>query len=55
VATEEVVTLLHGLGVDTGIDVNALCETAYWLQKVLGKKLPSKVLQSFLGKGADKG
>lgn len=55
VATEEVVTLLHGLGVDTGIDVNALCETAYWLQEVLEKKLPSRVLQSFLQKGADKG
>jgi hydroxymethylglutaryl-CoA lyase len=53
VATEEVITLLHGLGIDTGIDINALCETANWLQGVLGKKLPSKVLQSYLSKGGD--
>ncbi|MCH5584027.1 hydroxymethylglutaryl-CoA lyase [Shimazuella sp. AN120528] len=55
VATEEVITLLHGLGVETGIDLNTLCETAHWLQSVLGKKLPSKVLQYYLSKGGNEG
>jgi hydroxymethylglutaryl-CoA lyase len=55
VATEEVVRLLHGMGVDTGIDLEKLCATASWLQGICQKQLPSKVLQSYLArKGVDR-
>lgn len=43
VATEDLVYMLHGLGMNTGIDLDALCETARWinaeLQRVPGGKL----------------
>lgn len=45
-ATEDLVYLLQGMGVNTGVDLNALCETSLWVEKQIGKKLPSKVLQS---------
>jgi hydroxymethylglutaryl-CoA lyase len=48
VATEEVVHLLHGMGVKTEIDVDALCEIGIWLQNMLKKSLPSKILKSYL-------
>lgn len=55
VATEEVITLFHGLGIDTGINLDTLCDTAKWLQNILGKRLPSKVLQNYLSKGGNEG
>lgn len=45
VATEDLVYLLEGMGVQTGIDLEALCETGYLAEKLLEKRLPSKVLQ----------
>ncbi|MBA4494265.1 hydroxymethylglutaryl-CoA lyase [Paenactinomyces guangxiensis] len=48
-ATEDLIYLLHGMGVETGIDLDALCETSLFAGKLLGKKLPSKVLQSYVG------
>src|SRR6266581_6945090 len=41
IATEDLVYLLRGMGVDTGIDLNALIETSKWLGEKLGKGLPS--------------
>lgn len=49
-ATEDLLYMLHGMGLKTGIDLDALCETSRWLERELKKKLPSKVLQSYLGK-----
>ncbi|SFJ05106.1 hydroxymethylglutaryl-CoA lyase [Thermoflavimicrobium dichotomicum] len=46
-ATEDLVYMLHGMGIDTGVDLEALCQTSRWLEEQLGKKLPSKVLQSY--------
>ena len=43
IATEDLVYLLHGEGVDTGIDLDALVEVALWLGEVLGKDLPGQV------------
>ena len=37
VATEDVVFLLHGLGLETGIDLAALAETGAWISKKLGR------------------
>ena len=43
VATEDLVYLLHGMGHETGIDLDALIECAQWLSKQLGKDLPGQV------------
>jgi hydroxymethylglutaryl-CoA lyase len=34
------------MGVETGIDLEALIEAARWLQGVLGKELPSRMLKA---------
>ncbi|MEV6487872.1 hydroxymethylglutaryl-CoA lyase [Actinoplanes sp. NPDC051633] len=46
VATEEVVHMLHDMGLDTGIDLDALIEVAELAEKLLGKTLPSGVLRA---------
>jgi isopropylmalate/homocitrate/citramalate synthase len=43
IATEDLVYLLHGMGYETGIDLDALIECAQWLSKQLGKGLPGQV------------
>jgi len=43
IATEDLVYLLRGLGVETGIDLDALIETSRWLGAQLGKELPGMV------------
>ena len=43
VATEDVVYLLHGLGIQTGIDLDRLAETGRWISDVLGRASSSKV------------
>jgi hydroxymethylglutaryl-CoA lyase len=43
VATEDLVYMLHGLGLTTGIDLDALCETARWISAELGRKPASKL------------
>jgi isopropylmalate/homocitrate/citramalate synthase len=43
VATEDVVYLLEREGVRTGVDVDALIETARWLSSVLDRPLPGRV------------
>ena len=43
VASEDVVYMLHGLGIETGIDLPALAETGRWLATRLGRETGSKV------------
>jgi hydroxymethylglutaryl-CoA lyase/(R)-citramalyl-CoA lyase len=43
IATEDLVYLLHGQGVETGIDLNALLDASEWLEGVLGRPLPGLV------------
>jgi hydroxymethylglutaryl-CoA lyase len=47
VATEDVVYMLNGLGVKTGIDLARLVEIGRWICGVLGRKPSSKVNQAF--------
>ena len=42
VATEDVVYMLHGLGLETGIDLAGLAETGHWISKQLGRASNSK-------------
>jgi hydroxymethylglutaryl-CoA lyase len=46
VATEEVVHMLEDMGIDTGIDLDALLEAAALAQRVVGRELPSGVLRA---------
>ncbi|MET7141609.1 hydroxymethylglutaryl-CoA lyase [Xanthomonas sp. PPL139] len=46
VASEDVVYLLHGNGVETGIDLPALAATGRWLAQKLGRPTSSKVGQA---------
>lgn len=43
VASEDVVYLLHGLGIETGIDLPSLIDTGRWLSELLGRETGSKV------------
>jgi isopropylmalate/homocitrate/citramalate synthase len=43
IATEDLVYLLHNMGYDTGIDLDALIEVAAWLAQQLDKELPGQV------------
>jgi hydroxymethylglutaryl-CoA lyase/(R)-citramalyl-CoA lyase len=46
IATEDLVYLLHGEGVETGIDLDALIGVAEWLEGVLGRPLPGRVYRA---------
>jgi hydroxymethylglutaryl-CoA lyase len=46
VATEEVVHMLHDMGIDTGVDLKALIEVARLAQDIVGRELSSGVLKA---------
>ena len=50
VATEDVVYLLNGLGIATGIDLDALIDCSAWINAALGRSPASKVAQAKLGR-----
>jgi hydroxymethylglutaryl-CoA lyase/(R)-citramalyl-CoA lyase len=43
IATEDLVYLLEGEGISTGVDLDALIEVAHWLAQTMGKELPGLV------------
>jgi isopropylmalate/homocitrate/citramalate synthase len=46
VATEDLVYLFHGEGIDTGVDLDALVDVAEWLAGILGRELPGRVYRA---------
>ena len=46
IATEDLVYLLHGEGVDTGVDLEALIRVAEWLEGVLERPLPGELYRA---------
>jgi hydroxymethylglutaryl-CoA lyase len=46
-ATEDLIWQLNGLGIATGVDLDALCETSLWMARKLGRPSPSKVVAAF--------
>lgn len=50
VATEDVVYLLHGLGIHTGIDLDALVNAGAFISGALGRKPVSRVANALLAK-----
>jgi hydroxymethylglutaryl-CoA lyase len=51
-ATEDLVWQLHGLGIDTGVDLGTLVATSAWMAGQLGRPSPSRVVQALNRKGA---
>ena len=46
IATEDLVYLLEGEGVETGVDLDALIEVSEWLESVLGRTLEGQVYRA---------
>ena len=45
-ATEDLVWQLHGLGIQTGVDLDALVRTSAWMAEQLGRPSPSRTLNA---------
>jgi hydroxymethylglutaryl-CoA lyase len=45
-ATEDLVWMLQGLGIDTGVDLESLVQTSVWMARQLGRPSPSRVVQA---------
>ncbi len=43
VATEDVVYMVHGMGFETGLDLQKLIDTNVWMAEKIGHELPSRV------------
>lgn len=54
VPTEDVVYMLHGMGIKTGIDLNALMEVGYFISGILGRPTRSAVALAFQKKAQKK-
>jgi (R)-citramalyl-CoA lyase len=52
IATEDLVYLFSGEGIDTGIDLDALIATSEWLEGVLGRRLEGQVYRAGTWAGA---
>jgi hydroxymethylglutaryl-CoA lyase len=52
VATEDVVFLLNGLGIETGVDLDALASAGAWISAELGRPPVSRVGRALLAKKA---
>jgi hydroxymethylglutaryl-CoA lyase len=50
VATEDVVYLLHGMGIETGIDLDKLIDAGKFISDALGRKPHSRVANALLTK-----
>ncbi|MEV6911819.1 hydroxymethylglutaryl-CoA lyase [Amycolatopsis sp. NPDC051071] len=48
-ATEDLVWMLDGLGVETGVDLDALVATSKWMAGKLGRPSPSRVVNALAG------
>jgi hydroxymethylglutaryl-CoA lyase len=52
VGTEDVLFMLNGLGVETGVDIDQLVDTAGWISNVLGRKPVSRSGNALLARRA---
>ena len=53
VATEDVLYLLHGLGIETGVDFAAVAEAGGWISAGLGRVNASRAGRAYLAKTGD--
>jgi len=52
-ATEDLVWMLDGLGIETGVDLRSLVATGTWLAERLGRPSPSRVVRALSGAGGE--
>jgi len=52
-ATEDLVWMLHGLGIETGLDLGALAATTLWLSRLRNVRPASNVARAFAAAGLD--
>jgi hydroxymethylglutaryl-CoA lyase len=48
-ATEDLVWMCRGLGIETGVDLEKLVETSVWMAEQLGRPSPSGVVRALAG------
>ena len=53
VATEDLLYLFHGLGIETGVDLDAVVDIGQWISGLLGRKSSSRVGNALAAKKAD--
>lgn len=53
-ATEDIVAMLHDMGVDTGVDLSRLVACSSYIAALVGHELPSKYLRAHLGRRAQR-
>ena len=46
IATEDLVNMLHGMGIQTGVDLDTLVACAELAEKIVGKPLPGQVMRA---------
>ncbi|GAB2822501.1 hydroxymethylglutaryl-CoA lyase [Streptomyces daliensis] len=54
-ATEDLVWMLTGLGIETGVDLGRLTATSAWMADKLGRPSPSRTVRALTGPGTDTG
>lgn len=52
-ATEDLVWMLHGLGIETGLDLHALAATTLWLSRIRNVRASSNVARALVAAGLD--
>jgi hydroxymethylglutaryl-CoA lyase len=52
-ATEDLVWMLHGLGVETGVHLGELVATSAWMADLLGRPSPSRAVRALAGRRVD--
>lgn len=52
-ATEDLVWMLHGLGIDTGIDLDAMVDTSLWMAEHIGHPPASAVVRALAAQRCD--
>ena len=50
VATEDVVFMLHGMGIETGINLDALVDAGAFISEALGRPTSSRVAKALMAK-----
>lgn len=51
-ATEDLLWMLRGLGIETGVDLDAVVATSAWMARQLGRPSPSAVVRALAGSGS---
>ena len=54
VATEDVLYMMQGLGIETGIDLNSVVDTGQWISRHLGRKADSRAGNALAARKANK-